>query len=44
MSAMRSGDKSHLKREKKRPGKSIKERRREKREKKARETMPGGPT
>jgi hypothetical protein len=33
MAGMR-GDKSHLRREKKRPGKSIKERRKEKREKK----------
>ena len=44
MPSMRGGDKSHLKHEKKKPGKSIKERRKEKREKKARETTAGGPT
>jgi hypothetical protein len=44
MPGRQAGDKSHLRREKKKPGKSIKERRKEKREKKARETMGGGPT
>ena len=43
MAGTRGGDKSHMKREKKKPGKSIKERRKEKREKKARQTMAGGP-